>query len=80
MHHDLPPDAEDDGSITTTIRTAGALDDELLFYLKARGIPQKEAEALMIQAFIGEAIEGISNEAIRDALNERTREWLAART
>lgn len=59
--------------------TAGALDDELLFYLKARGIPQKEAEALMIQAFLGEAIEGIANEGIREVLNERTREWLALR-
>jgi Fe-S cluster assembly protein SufD len=59
--------------------TAGALDDELLFYLKARGIPQKEAEALMIQAFIGEAVEGIAHEGIREALMERTRQWLAAR-
>jgi Fe-S cluster assembly protein SufD len=29
--------------------TAGALDEDLLFYLKARGIPPKEAEALLIQ-------------------------------
>ena len=39
--------------------TAGALDDDLLFYLKARGIPPKEAEALLIQAFIGDAVETI---------------------
>ena len=37
--------------------TAGALDDELKFYLMARGIPEQEAEALLIQAFVGEAIE-----------------------
>ena len=30
--------------------TAGALDDELKFYLMARGIPEAEAEALLIQA------------------------------
>jgi Fe-S cluster assembly protein SufD len=60
--------------------TAGALDDDLLFYLKARGIPQKEAEALMIQAFIGEAAEGIRNEAVREVIVDRTREWLSART
>ena len=29
--------------------TVGALDEDLLFYLRARGIPQKEAEALMVQ-------------------------------
>jgi Fe-S cluster assembly protein SufD len=37
--------------------TSGALDEELLFYLKSRGIAQKEAEALLIQAFVAEAIE-----------------------
>ncbi len=59
--------------------TAGALDEELLFYLKARGIPQHEAEALMIQAFVGEAVEGIAHEGIREALMEQARAWLAAR-
>src|SRR5262249_291543 len=41
--------------------TAGALDEELLFYLMARGIPAKEAQALLIQAFVGEAVEGIEH-------------------
>ena len=39
--------------------TAGALDEDLLFYLRARGLPEKEAQALLIQAFVGEAIEAI---------------------
>ncbi len=34
--------------------TAGALDPGLKFYLMSRGIHEKEAEALLIQAFIGE--------------------------
>jgi Fe-S cluster assembly protein SufD len=59
--------------------TAGALDDDLLFYLKARGIPQKEAEALMVEAFVGEAVEAIDNEAVREALMEISRAWLKAR-
>jgi Fe-S cluster assembly protein SufD len=59
--------------------TAGALDEDLLFYLKARGIPQKEAEALMVEAFIGEAVEAIDNEALREVLMELAREWLRAR-
>jgi Fe-S cluster assembly protein SufD len=59
--------------------TAGALDDELLFYLKARGIPQKEAEALMIEAFVGETVDMIENEAVREALMQIARDWLAAR-
>jgi Fe-S cluster assembly protein SufD len=59
--------------------TAGALDENLKFYLMARGIPEKEAEALLIQAFIGEAVETVSNEAARDALMFATRRWLGQR-
>ncbi|HET9815744.1 MAG TPA: Fe-S cluster assembly protein SufD [Xanthobacteraceae bacterium] len=59
--------------------TSGALDQELLFYLKARGIPAKEAEALLIQAFVGEAVEGIEHAGLRDALIDRVVAWLKAR-
>jgi Fe-S cluster assembly protein SufD len=60
--------------------TAGALDDNLLFYLKARGIPAKEAEALMIAAFVGEAIEGVDHEGLRDVLLGIADRWLKARS
>src|SRR6266540_3782504 len=59
--------------------TSGALDEDLLFYLKARGIPAKEAEALLIQAFVGEAVEGIEHAGLRDALMEQVVAWLEAR-
>jgi Fe-S cluster assembly protein SufD len=59
--------------------TAGALDDELKFYLMARGIPAAEAEALLIQAFLGEAVEGIEHAGLREALMDRVAAWLAAR-
>ncbi len=59
--------------------TSGALDEDLLFYLKARGIPDKEAQALLIQAFVGEAIEGIEHAGLRDALVENVGAWLKAR-
>jgi len=59
--------------------TAGALDDELKFYLMARGIPAVEAEALLIQAFLGEAIEGIEHAGLREALMDQVAEWLKAR-
>lgn len=60
--------------------TAGALDEDLLFYLKARGIPPKEAEALLIQAFVGEAIEPVENETLREALLGAAEKWLRERT
>ena len=59
--------------------TAGALDDDLLFYLNARGIPPREAEALLIQSFVGEAIEGVEQDDIRETLMVMTADWLAAR-
>jgi Fe-S cluster assembly protein SufD len=59
--------------------TTGALDDDLLFYLRARGIPKKEAESLLIRSFFGEAIETIENQKIRDAVMSRASTWLAAR-
>ncbi len=59
--------------------TAGALDEELKFYLMARGIPGAEAEALLIQAFLGEAVEGIEHAGLREALMEAVAAWLQAR-
>jgi Fe-S cluster assembly protein SufD len=59
--------------------TAGALDDELKFYLMARGIPAAEAESLLIQAFLGEAIEGIEHAGLREALMDAVAAWLKAR-
>jgi Fe-S cluster assembly protein SufD len=59
--------------------TSGDLDEDLLFYLKARGIPAKEAEALLIQAFVGEAVEGIEHAGLRDALMDHVAQWLEAR-
>ncbi len=59
--------------------TSGALDQDLLFYLNARGIPEKEAETLLIQAFVGEAVEGIEHAGLRDALMDQVAAWLEAR-
>ncbi|MBI3700621.1 MAG: Fe-S cluster assembly protein SufD [Afipia sp.] len=59
--------------------TAGALDESLLFYLRARGLPEKEAQALLIAAFVGEAIESIVNDDLRDVAMATAERWLAAR-
>jgi Fe-S cluster assembly protein SufD len=59
--------------------TSGAIDAQLLFYLMARGIPRKQAEALLVQAFFGEALEQIGHDAVREALIARAACWLSAR-
>lgn len=60
--------------------TTGALDDSLLFYLRARGLSEKEAQALLIQAFVGEAIEQIANDGLRELAISAAQRWLAARS
>jgi Fe-S cluster assembly protein SufD len=59
--------------------TSGALDDNLKFYLMSRGIPEREAETLLIQSFVGEAIETVPHEGVREALTDATLHWLAGR-
>jgi len=59
--------------------TTGALDDSLLFYMRARGLSEKEAQALLIQAFVGEAIESVVNDDLRERAIAVTRRWLEAR-
>ncbi|HLJ70138.1 MAG TPA: Fe-S cluster assembly protein SufD [Roseiarcus sp.] len=59
--------------------TVGALDREQLFYLRARGIPEAEAEAMLLEAFGFEAIERVRGEALRDILRGKAKNWLAGR-
>ncbi|MBR1174052.1 Fe-S cluster assembly protein SufD [Bradyrhizobium sp. KB893862 SZCCT0404] len=59
--------------------TAGALDESLLFYLKARGLPEKQAQALLIQAFVGEAIEQIADDNLREHVIGIAERWLERR-
>jgi Fe-S cluster assembly protein SufD len=59
--------------------TVGQLDRDQLFYLMARGLPRLEAEALLLEAFAVEAIEGITNDRLRESLAAMIREWLKGR-
>ncbi|MCZ8187728.1 MAG: Fe-S cluster assembly protein SufD [Beijerinckiaceae bacterium] len=59
--------------------TCGALEESQLFYLMARGLPRPEAEALLVEAFLGEVLEAVSDDTLRDELAGRISTWLAAR-
>ncbi|MDA9009397.1 Fe-S cluster assembly protein SufD [Alphaproteobacteria bacterium] len=58
--------------------TVGDLDDESLFYLRSRGIPKSKARALLVKSFIGEVLEEIDHEAVREAFTEHASNWLIA--
>lgn len=55
--------------------TVGALDEEALFYARQRGIPEGEARALLMGAFLGEVLDRVEHEGARDV----ARTWLAQR-
>lgn len=46
--------------------TTGQLDEEAVFYLRARGISERSARHLMVSAFIGDVLEKIENERVLD--------------
>ncbi len=60
--------------------TCGALDDEQLFYLMARGLPRAEAETLLVEAFLDEVFDKVCHEAIREALAARVSRWMQSRS
>jgi len=50
--------------------TVGQLDEKALFYLRSRGLSQKESQKLLMRAYVGEIIDEISNEKLRNELME----------
>lgn len=57
--------------------TSGQIDEDLLFYLRARGIPELQARSLLVMAFLSEVIEEIEGqEGLVEALEMQARAWL----
>ena len=56
--------------------TSGALDQDQLFYLRQRGLSEREARQLLIKAFASNVIERVSDDSIRDVLSGRIDQWL----
>jgi Fe-S cluster assembly protein SufD len=53
----------------------GELDPEQLFYLRSRGIPDREARSILVRAFLTEAIEAVTHEAARALLDQAVDTW-----
>jgi Fe-S cluster assembly protein SufD len=56
--------------------TCGRIDENMLFFLRSRGIEKAEAERMLVQAFLADAIEMIGDDGIVTALEARTGRWL----
>ncbi|WP_264213550.1 SufB/SufD family protein [Leisingera thetidis] len=59
--------------------TSGAIDEDGLFYLRSRGVPQAEATDLMTLAFLAEAVDEIEDAEIAADIVSRLEGWLARR-
>lgn len=55
----------------------GRFDDEQLFYLQARGIPEEQARRLVVRGFFGEIISKIAVPEVRDRLTDAIERELA---
>ena len=49
--------------------TIGQLDDEALFYLRSRGIPFKEAQAMLMYAFANDVLSNVKIPELKEKLN-----------
>lgn len=56
--------------------TAGGLDERALFYMRSRGIPEADARALLIEAFLAETIPDELPEELQQELRDSIRAWL----
>ena len=59
--------------------TVGDLDETAEFYLRSRGIAPEQARAMLIEAFVVDAVELVDHEQARDYLTDAISRWLALR-
>ncbi|MGA3399481.1 MAG: Fe-S cluster assembly protein SufD [Acetobacteraceae bacterium] len=55
--------------------TVGELDNDQLFYLRSRGIPDAEARSMLVRAFLAEALDAVTHEAARAVLESAVEGW-----
>lgn len=51
--------------------TVGRLDDESLFYMRSRGIPEHKAKSMLVGAFAAEVIDAVDPPSLRESLHGR---------
>jgi len=60
--------------------TSGAIDEDALFYLRSRGVPERVARNMLTLSFLAEALAEIEDEALADELRDRLETWLSRRS
>ncbi len=57
--------------------TAGGLDESALFYMRSRGVPEAAARALLIEAFLADAVPDWAPVEVREEILARIKAWLS---
>ncbi len=57
--------------------TVTEIDPGHLFYLMSRGVPERQARALLIEAFLAEIVEELEDETLIEVLEARLHAWFA---
>lgn len=57
--------------------TVGQLDRTALFYLRSRGIPESSARALLVQSFLGTALDLITDQTVQGLFYGAVEQWLS---
>ncbi|MCY4043319.1 MAG: Fe-S cluster assembly protein SufD [Candidatus Dadabacteria bacterium] len=55
--------------------TIGQMDEDSVFYLRSRGIPEKEARSVILRGFTGESISLMRSEPVRDFVEKESERW-----
>ena len=59
--------------------TVGAIDEDAIFYLISRGVPRKQAQDMLVLAFLAESIDEIDSTDLADDINNRLAAWMDRR-
>ncbi len=55
--------------------TVGELDADQLFYLRSRGVPEREARNILVRAFLSEALDPVTHDAMRAHMEAAIAAW-----
>ncbi len=57
--------------------TTGAIDENAMYYLQSRGVPKKDAQDMLVLAFLSEALDEVEDETIADDMRTRLGGWVS---
>lgn len=65
-----------DDVICTHGATVGEIDENALFYMMQRGIPEALAKAMLVRVFFAEVVEGVKTKTIREHFEGKINAWM----